>query len=166
MARLSDFQYFVDHMHQEGIGVIIDWVPAHFPCDDFSLAQFDGSHLYEHEDPRKGFHPHWKTSIFNYGASEVSNFLIASALFWLEKMHIDGLRVDAVASMLYLDYGREEGEWIPNRYGGKENLEAIEFIKHLNSIVHQEFPGALMFAEESTSFTGVIPLPGVGWAWL
>lgn len=151
----DDFQYFVDHLHKQDIGVIIDWVPAHFPMDDFSLAQFDGTYLYEHEDPRKGFHPHWNTYIFNYGRFEVSNFLIANALFWMEKMHIDGLRVDAVASMLYLDYGRKEGEWIPNPHGGRENIEAIEFIKHLNSIVHQTFPGALMFAEESTSFTGV-----------
>lgn len=151
----EDFQYFVDHMHQEGIGVILDWVPAHFPTDDYSLAQFDGSYLYEHADPRKGYHPHWNTYIFNYGRHEVSNFLIASALFWLDKMHIDGLRVDAVASMLYLDYGRKEGEWIPNSYGGNENLEAIEFIKHLNSIVHQRFPHVLIFAEESTAFTGV-----------
>lgn len=151
----EDFQYFVDHLHQKGIGVIIDWVGAHFPMDDFSLARFDGTCLFEHEDPRKGFHPHWNTYIFNYGRHEVSNFLIANALFWLEKMHIDGLRVDAVASMLYLDYGRKEGEWIPNKYGGNENLEAIEFIKHLNSVVHQRVPGALLFAEESTSFIGV-----------
>lgn len=151
----EDFQFFVDHLHKEGIGIILDWVPAHFPTDDYSLAQFDGTYLYEHADPRKGFHPHWNTYIFNYGRHEVSNFLIASALFWLEKMHIDGLRVDAVASMLYLDYGRKEGEWIPNQYGGNENLEAIEFIKHLNSVVHQRFPHILMFAEESTSFTGV-----------
>ncbi len=151
----EDFQFFVDHLHKEGIGVLLDWVPAHFPIDDYSLAQFDGSYLYEHADPRQGFHPHWNTYIFNYGRHEVSNFLIASALFWLDKMHIDGLRVDAVASMLYLDYGRSEGEWIPNRFGGKENLEAIEFIKHLNSIVHERFPHVLMCAEESTSFTGV-----------
>jgi 1,4-alpha-glucan branching enzyme len=151
----EDFQYFVDHMHQKGIGVFVDWVAAHFPVDDFSLAQFDGSYLYEHDDPRKGFHPHWNTYIFNYGRNEVSNFLIANALFWFDKMHIDGLRVDAVASMLYLDYGRKEGEWIPNKYGGRENLEAIEFLKHLNSVVHQRFPKTLMFAEESTSFTGV-----------
>jgi 1,4-alpha-glucan branching enzyme len=151
----GDFQYFVDHMHQEGIGVIVDWVPAHFPTDDYSLAQFDGTYLYEHDDPRKGFHPHWNTYIFNYGRREVVNFLIGSALFWLEKMHIDGLRVDAVASMLYLDYGRKEGEWIPNPYGGRENLEAIEFIKHLNAAIQQYFPGALISAEESTSFPGV-----------
>lgn len=151
----SDFQYFVDYLHQEGIGVFLDWVPAHFPTDDFSLARFDGSVLYEHADPRKGFHPQWNTYIFNYGRYEISNFLIASALFWLEKMHIDGLRVDAVASMLYLDYGRKEGEWIPNAHGGKENLEAIEFLKHLNSVVHQRVPNALMIAEESTSYLGV-----------
>ncbi|MBS0619928.1 MAG: 1,4-alpha-glucan branching protein GlgB [Verrucomicrobia bacterium] len=150
-----DFQYFVDHLHRLGIGVILDWVPAHFPSDGHALAQFDGSYLYEHSDPRQGFHPHWNTYIFNYGRHEVVNFLISSALFWLEEMHIDGLRVDAVASMLYLDYGRSPGEWIPNRFGGKENLEAIEFLKHLNSIVHEKFPTALMCAEESTSFTGV-----------
>lgn len=151
----EDFQFFVDHLHQKGIGVLIDWVPGHFPTDDYSLARFDGSALYEHEDPRQGFHPHWSTYIFNYGRHEVSNFLIGSAIFWLEKMHIDGLRVDAVASMLYLDYGRENGQWIPNQYGGKENLEAIEFFKHLNSVVHQKFPGVLMIAEESTAFAGV-----------
>lgn len=151
----SDFQYFVNHMHQEGIGIIMDWVPAHFPTDDFSLTRYDGTALFEHEDPRKGFHPHWFTSIFNYGRLEVSNFLLTSALFWMAKMHIDGIRVDAVASMLYLDYGRNEGEWIPNPHGERENLEAIEFIKHLNSIVHQRHPGVLVIAEESTSFTGV-----------
>ncbi len=150
-----DFQFFVNHMHSRGIGVIMDWVPAHFPLDDFSLSVFDGTHLYEHADPRKGFHPHWNTSIFNYGRKEVSNFLIGSALFWLSKMHVDGIRVDAVASMLYLDYGREKGEWIPNEEGGNQNFEAIEFIKHLNSIVHLHFPGVLMCAEESTSFPGV-----------
>jgi 1,4-alpha-glucan branching enzyme len=151
----QDFQFFVDYMHKEGIGIILDWVPAHFPRDDYSLAQFDGTYLYEHSDPRKGFHPHWNTYIFNYGRFEVTNFLIASALFWLDKMHIDGLRVDAVASMLYLDYGRKPGEWIPNKYGTHENLEAIEFIKHFNSVVHERFPHILTFAEESTSFTGV-----------
>ncbi|MBS0627359.1 MAG: 1,4-alpha-glucan branching protein GlgB [Verrucomicrobia bacterium] len=151
----QDFQYFVDHLHQQGIGVIIDWVPAHFPMDDFALASFDGTCLYEHEDPKQGYHPHWNTNIFNYGRFEVSNFLLANALFWLDKMHVDGLRVDAVASMLYLDYGRKEGEWIPNAYGGKENLEALEFIKHVNSVVHEKFPTALMIAEESTAFYGV-----------
>lgn len=151
----EDFQYFVDHMHQKGIGVFVDWVAAHFPTDDFSLAQFDGTYLYEHDDPRKGYHPHWNTYIFNYGRYEVCNYLIANALFWFDKMHVDGLRVDAVASMLYLDYGRKEGEWIPNKYGKNENLEAIEFLKHLNAAVHQRFPKVLMFAEESTSFPGV-----------
>jgi 1,4-alpha-glucan branching enzyme len=151
----EDFQFFVDHLHGAGIGVILDWVPAHFPTDNFSLAQFDGTFLYEYADPRQGFHPHWNTYIFNYGRQEVVNFLIASALFWLDKMHVDGLRVDAVASMLYLDYGRKAGEWIPNRYGGHVNLEAVEWIKHLNAIVHDRFPNALMCAEESTSFTGV-----------
>lgn len=154
-GSLQDFQFFVDHLHQNGIGVILDWVPGHFPTDDFSLARFDGSSLYEHADPRQGYHPHWNTYIFNYGRHEVSNFLIGSALYWIEKMHIDGLRVDAVASMIYLDYGREEGLWIPNPYGGKENLDALEFIKHLNSIVHEKFPGVLMIAEESTAFGGV-----------
>lgn len=151
----EDFQWFVNHLHKNGIGVILDWVPGHFPTDEFSIGRFDGTSLYEHEDTRKGFHPHWNTFIFNFGRHEVSNFLIGNALFWLEVMHIDGLRVDAVASMLYLDYGREKGEWIPNPHGGKENLEAIEFFKHLNSIVHSSYPGALMIAEESTSFAGV-----------
>jgi len=151
----EDFQWFVNHMHQNGIGVILDWVPGHFPTDDFSLGRFDGSSLYEHEDPRQGMHPHWGTYIFNFGRKEVSNFLIANALFWFEQMHVDGLRVDAVASILYLDYGRNEGEWVPNQYGTRENLDAIEFFKHLNSVVHQHFLGVLMIAEESTSFAGV-----------
>lgn len=150
-----DFQWFVDYCHQNNIGVILDWVPGHFPTDDFSLRRFDGTALYEHEDPRQGFHPHWSTNIFNFGRHEVVNFLIANAIFWFEQMHIDGLRVDAVASMLYLDYGRENGEWIPNKFGGNENLEAVEFLKHLNSIVHQNFPGVFMIAEESTSFPKV-----------
>ncbi|MBU6383517.1 MAG: 1,4-alpha-glucan branching protein GlgB [Verrucomicrobia bacterium] len=158
----SDFQFFVDHMHQEGIGVILDWVPAHFPTDDYSLNRFDGTALYEHEDPRKGMHPHWHTAIFNYGRKEVSNFLIASALFWFDKMRIDGLRVDAVASMLYLDYGRKEGEWIPNPDGSNFNIEAIEFLKHLNAIVHERCAGALMIAEESSSFAGVTHSDGLG----
>ena len=151
----EDFQYFVNYLHEKNIGVIVDWVPGHFPMDAFSLGRFDGTAIYEHEDPRQGIHPHWATHIFNFGRHEVSNFLIANALFWFDKMHIDGLRVDAVASMLYLDYGREDGEWIPNMYGGKENLEAIEFLKHVNSIVHQRFEGVLMIAEESTSFPAV-----------
>lgn len=151
----EDFQWFVDHLHSRSIGVILDWVPGHFPTDAFSLSRFDGTALYEHEDSRQGYHPHWHTYIFNFGRHEVSNFLIANALYWFDVMHIDGLRVDAVASLLYLDYGREEGAWIPNRYGGRENLEAIEFLKHLNSVVHSHHPGALMIAEESTAFTGV-----------
>jgi 1,4-alpha-glucan branching enzyme len=151
----SDFQYFVDHLHAQGIGVLLDWVPAHFPMDEFSLHRFDGTALYEHEDPRRGIHPHWNTAIFNYGRKEVSNFLMASALFWFDQMHIDGLRVDAVASMLYLDYGRKAGEWIPNADGSQYDEHAIEFIKHLNSIVHQKFPGVLMIAEESTSYAKV-----------
>lgn len=151
----EDFQWMVNHLHAHNIGVLLDWVPAHFPTDDFALSHFDGTSLYEHGDPRQGFHPHWQTCIFNYGRREVSNFLIANAIFWFDKMHIDGLRVDAVASMLYLDYGREQDQWIPNQYGGKENLEAIEFLKHLNSIVHDRFPGILMIAEESTSFSKV-----------
>jgi 1,4-alpha-glucan branching enzyme len=151
----EDFQWFINHLHENQIGVILDWVPAHFPTDHFSLARFDGTALYEHEDPRQGFHPHWNTYIFNYGRHEVSNFLIANALYWFDQMHIDGLRVDAVASMLYLDYGREEDEWIPNPYGGRENIAAIGFLKHLNSVVHKHHPDVLMIAEESTSFTGV-----------
>lgn len=151
----ADFQFFVDYLHQQGIGVILDWVPAHFPTDDHALNRFDGTALYEHEDPRQGMHPHWHTAIFNYGRKEVSNFLIANALFWFEQMHIDGLRVDAVASMLYLDYGRKEGEWIPNPDGSRYNLPAIEFLKHLNSIVHQRCPGVFMIAEESSSYRGV-----------
>ncbi|MBE0583398.1 MAG: 1,4-alpha-glucan branching protein GlgB, partial [Desulfofustis sp.] len=151
----DDFMYFVDHCHQNDIGVILDWVPAHFPKDDHSLVRFDGTALYEHEDPRKGSHPEWGTLIYNYGRREVSNFLIANALFWLDRYHIDGLRVDAVASMLYLDYSRRDGEWVPNCYGGRENLEAIEFIRHMNSIIYDRYPTTLMIAEESTSFYGV-----------
>lgn len=151
----EDFQWFVNHLHEMGIGVILDWVPGHFPTDNFSLGRFDGTALYEHHDSRQGLHPHWNTYIFNFGRPEVSNFLLANALYWIDQMHVDGLRVDAVASMLYLDYGREQGDWIPNCFGGKENLEAINFLKHLNSIVHERFPGVYMFAEESTTFPKV-----------
>ncbi|MDX2187599.1 MAG: 1,4-alpha-glucan branching protein GlgB [Opitutaceae bacterium] len=150
-----DFAWFVDYLHQRGLGIILDWVPAHFPRDAFALAQFDGTHLYEHADPRQGAHMDWGTLIFNYGRNEVRCFLTANALSWLDRYHIDGLRVDAVASMLYLDYSRREGEWIPNKYGGRENLEAIEFLKSTNDLVHHYFPGTFMIAEESTSFPGV-----------
>ena len=151
----QDFMHFVDCCHRAGIGVILDWVPAHFPRDDHGLASFDGTALYEHADSRLGEHRDWGTKIFNYGRHEVRNFLVANALFWLDKYHVDGLRVDAVASMLYLDYSRNPGEWLPNRYGGRENLEAIEFLKHVNGAIAVEFAGALTFAEESTSFDGV-----------
>jgi 1,4-alpha-glucan branching enzyme len=151
----EEFMYFVDACHQNDIGVILDWVPAHFPKDSHSLGQFDGTALYEHEDYRRGSHPEWGTYIYNYGRNEVSNYLIANALFWLDKYHIDGLRVDAVASMIYLDYARNDGEWLPNCYGGKENLEAIEFLRHLNSIVYDIYPDTLLIAEESTNFYGV-----------
>jgi 1,4-alpha-glucan branching enzyme len=148
----DDFMYFVDHCHQNGIGVLLDWVPAHFPRDAHGLAFFDGTHLYEHSDPRLGEHLDWGTKIFNFGRNEVRNFLLSSALFWLKKYHIDGLRVDAVASMLYLDYSREGGDWLPNKYGGRENLEAIDFIRRFNEIAHGEVPGVLTVAEESTSW--------------
>jgi len=151
----EDFQYFVDTLHRHGIGIILDWVPAHFPKDDFSLRLFDGTALYEHSDPRQGEHRDWGTLIFNYGRNEVRNFLVSNALFWLDKYHVDGLRVDAVASLIYLDYSREEGEWVPNKYGGNENLEAIEFIKEFNAIVYGRCPGCFTVAEESTAWTGV-----------
>ena len=160
-----DLMHFIDRCHAENIGVILDWVPAHFPRDDFALANFDGTHLYEHADPRQGAHRDWGTLIFNYGRNEVRNFLTANALFWLDKYHIDGLRVDAVASMLYLDYSRQDGDWVPNRFGGRENLEAIEFIKNFNAKVYEKFPGAVTIAEESTSWPAVsrpIHLGGLG----
>jgi 1,4-alpha-glucan branching enzyme len=150
-----DFMAMVDALHRGGIGVIVDWVPAHFPRDFFALARFDGTHLYEHADPRLGEHQDWGTLIFNYGRHEVRGFLVGAALSWFERFHIDGLRVDAVASMLYLDYSRKAGEWIPNRHGGRENLEAIEFLKQVNALVHLYHPGVAMIAEESTSFPGV-----------
>ena len=151
----EDFQYFMDYMHEHGIGVILDWVPAHFPKDLVGLACFDGTHVYEHADPRQGEHPHWGTLIYNYGRPQVSNFLIANALYWAEKFHADGIRMDAVASMLYLDYGKQDGEWVPNIYGGNENLEAVEFLKHLNSIFKKKHPGAVLIAEESTAWPQV-----------
>jgi 1,4-alpha-glucan branching enzyme len=151
----ADFMYLVDYLHQHGIGVILDWVPAHFPKDEAGLGYFDGSHLYEHADPRQGEQPDWHTFVFNFGRNEVQNFLSANALFWLDKYHVDGLRVDAVAAMLYLDYGRGEGEWVPNRYGGKENIDAVHFLRALNEHVYAAFPDVTMIAEESTSWPQV-----------
>ncbi|HXL21346.1 MAG TPA: 1,4-alpha-glucan branching protein GlgB [Candidatus Dormibacteraeota bacterium] len=151
----ADFMAFVDRCHQAGLGVILDWTPAHFPRDTHGLAQFDGTHLYEHSDPRQGAHPDWGTLVYNYGRNEVQNYLISNALFWLDKYHLDGLRVDAVASMLYLDYSRQPGQWIPNQFGGRENLDAIAFLKRLNEVAHGRFPGVLTIAEESTSWPAV-----------
>jgi len=161
----DDFRAFVDHLHQRGIGVIVDWVPAHFPKDEWSLGRFDGTALYEHADPRQGEHPDWGTYVFNFGRNEVRNFLVANALYWLEEFHVDGLRVDAVASMLYLDYSRKDGEWVPNEHGGRENMEAIAFLQETNTIVHGRFPGVRMIAEESTAWGGVsrpVHLGGLG----
>jgi 1,4-alpha-glucan branching enzyme len=151
----DDFRFLVDTLHQHGIGVILDWVPAHFPKDDYALRRFDGTALYEHEDPRLGEHPDWGTLIFNYGRNEVRNFLVANALYWLQEFHVDGLRVDAVASMLYLDYSRQAGQWLRNKYGGRENLDAIEFLKQFNETIHADAPGCVTIAEESTAWPGV-----------
>jgi 1,4-alpha-glucan branching enzyme len=161
----DEFRYLVDRLHQAGIGVIVDWVPAHFPKDAFALAQFDGTPLYEHADPRRGEHPDWGTLVFDFGRNEVRNFLVANALFWIEEFHIDGLRVDAVASMLYLDYSRKEGEWLPNQYGGRENLDAVDFLREMNAAVYRRNPGVVTIAEESTAWPGVsrpVHLGGLG----
>ena len=161
----DDFRALVDAFHARGIGVLVDWVPAHFPKDDWALARFDGTALYEHADPRQGEHPDWGTLVFNFGRNEVRNFLLASALYWIEELHVDGLRVDAVASMLYLDYSRKEGEWVPNRHGGRENLEAVSFLQEVNTVVHGRHPGVLTVAEESTAWPGVsrpVHLGGLG----
>jgi len=159
----DDFRYLVDAFHRAGIGVILDWVPAHFPKDDFALARFDGTPLYEDPDPLRGEHPDWGTYVFNFGRREVRNFLVANALYWLEDFHVDGLRVDAVASMLYLDYSRKDGQWRPNQYGGRENLEAIDFIQEANATAYRRHPGIVMIAEESTAWPGVTaPTSGGG----
>src|SRR5262245_31248716 len=154
-GRPEDLMFLIDTLHQRGVGVILDWVPAHVPTDAHGLYRFDGTHLYEHADPRQGIHPHWTSAVFNYGRHEVKSFLLSSARFWLERFHADGLRVDAVASMLYLDYGRKQGEWIPNRHGGRENLDAIEFLRFLNETVYRDFPDIQTIAEESTAWPQV-----------
>jgi 1,4-alpha-glucan branching enzyme len=155
MGSPDDFRYFVDHLHANGIGVILDWVPAHFATDPWALERFDGTALYEHDDPRRGHHPDWGTYVFNFGRTEVQNYLLANALFWLREYHVDGLRVDAVASMLYLDYSRKQGEWVPNRFGGREDLEAVAFLKEFNELLHAREPGVISAAEESTAWPGV-----------
>jgi 1,4-alpha-glucan branching enzyme len=165
MGTPQDLMYLIEKIHEAGVGVLMDWVPSHFPGDSYGLYQFDGTHLYEHADPRKGYHPDWKSYIFNYGRNEVKSFLISNAIFWLERYHIDGLRVDAVASMLYLDYSRKHGEWIPNEFGGRENLEAIALLREMNEAVYKEFPDVQTIAEESTAFPGVsrpVYLGGLG----
>ncbi len=172
----DDFRFLVDRLHQAGIGVIVDWVPAHFPRDAWALAEFDGTALYEHADPRLGAHPDWGTLVFNFARREVRNFLVANAIFWLEEFHIDGLRVDAVASMLYLDYSRKPGEWIPNEFGGRENLEAVSFLQEVNATCYKRVPGIMTIAEESTAWPGDVAAdppgrPGVRlqsgtWAWM
>ena len=158
----EDFMYLIDVLHREGIGVLLDWVPSHFPSDLHGLHYFDGTFLYEHLDPRKGYHPDWKSYIFNYGRNEVKSFLISNALYWLDRFHADGLRVDAVASMLYLSYSRKEGEWEPNEFGGQENLEAVNFIRDFNEVVYREFPDVVTIAEESTAWAGQRPAVPVG----
>ena len=161
----ADLMRMIDRLHERGVGVLLDWVPSHFPMDEHALFRFDGTYLYEHADPRQGFHPDWKSAIFNYGRPEVRSFLVSSAISWLERYHADGLRVDAVASMLYLDYSRSEGQWVPNRYGGRENLDAIDFLKQCNTAIAEEFPDTATFAEESTAWpqvTGAVADGGLG----